>query len=432
MIIDAKEIVGRCKDGIEYSKGYILQNNGNVLSLIAKKVSDTALRFESDVSDDSGYFYHAGIMVETDDCGFYSKNHIGCGICECQNAPTDKKLCKHLAAMALEINECMDAWEINEIFEYYEPGEIYVVYDERIPESRGETSKELLDIISEIELQDRNRFCREVSQGNVDIEVTLQIRPDSERITLKIGKTQMYVVKNIRELVNNIKQQNYVRYGKNLEFLHSQSAFSKETLPFISFLLSLQFSEENHFYGYWNSRDNRELELSAVMLDSLMDLYCGKSINVDCSARNKVYLTKVKDADPSLPVKIEKDISENHVKIEFPKIILLEGVRYLYVYWKDVIYRCSKEYSNKMYSILRTMAINHLENERDRVTYFMASYKPQCILELSKKDYSSFVSTLLPLLKEYTRLTVKDIDFSRYAPSEVKFEIYLDMTSTLR
>ena len=50
-----------------------------------------------------------------------------------------------------------------------------------------------------------------------------------------------------------------------------------------------------------------------------------------------------------------------------------------------------------MYSILKTMAVNYLGNERERVSYYSysRSYKSQCILELTEKDYSSFVSTLL-------------------------------------
>lgn len=432
MIIEINEIINKCIDSMAVARGKKLQDDGNVLNLYATKISDKILEFDSDICDDSGEIYHTYFSAKRD----YNMMHICTGGCECQDNSRNKGFCKHLVAMTLETNECFDEWEMNEVFDYYDEGETYTVYDdtdlydETMYVPKVETSKELLDIISEIELRDRNRFCREISQGNVDIEVTLQIFPDSESITLKIGKTQMYVVKNIAELVHNIKQQNYVRYGKNLEFLHAQSAFSKETLPFVSFLLRVQFPDENRYYGYWNYGDKRKLELNAAMIDSLMDIYCGKSINVDCSARRKVYLAEVKDANPYLPVKIEKNINEDIVKIEFPKIYLLEGVRYLYVYWNDVIYRCSEEYCNNMYSILKTMAVNYLGNERESVSYYSysRSYKSQCILELTEKDYSSFVSTLLPVLEQYTKLTIKNIDFTQYVPSEVKFELYLDMT----
>ena len=92
----------------------------------------------------------------------------------------------------------------------------------------------------------------------------------------------MYVIKSIKELVQNIREQNNVSYGKNLEFIHMQSSFTKESLPFISFFLRVDFPTifyQSRHRMYRN--ESKNLRLDAGMLDEVMELYAGKEIFVD-------------------------------------------------------------------------------------------------------------------------------------------------------
>ena len=135
------------------------------------------------------------------------------------------------------------------------------------------SSQDLLDVMTELILQDRNQFCQEISHGDVKLEVTLHLFADAEEISLRIGWKQMYVIKSIKELVQNIREQNNVSYGKNLEFIHMQSSFTKESLPFISFLLRVDFPTifyQSRHRMYRN--ESKNLRLDAGMLDEVMEL----------------------------------------------------------------------------------------------------------------------------------------------------------------
>ena len=192
-----------------------------------------------------------------------------------------------------------------------------------------ESSKELLDAISGVVLQERNQFCQEIAGGDVAIEVTLRLEPESESIELRIGKKQMYVVKNIEELVDNIRRQKYVKYGKNLEFVHTQSAFTKDALGVVSLLLNAPFnaSSRQNYYYYSTASQKRSLELDTRMLEELLLLYAGKSLLVESCLTYDKYETPVKQENPYLPVYISERNHGKEAEIVFPEILLLEGTK---------------------------------------------------------------------------------------------------------
>ena len=454
VIFEEREIQKKGALSSTYRKGKTLYEDQAVESLDMIREAGQNVRFEAGVKGSGGRKYEVSIGAEW----VSPEKHVrlGKGYCTCKAFQEYGGFCKHLTATALEVNSYVDLMEIQEFLEESEEEECYVVLEpveepEEVPPldpydwrriatasgrvfSGGSTSvqprssKELLDVISEMALQERNRFCQEISQGEVELEVTLQLSADSEELSLRIGKKQMYVVKSIRELIQNIREQRYVKYGKNLEFVHTQGAFSKETLPLISFLLGVQFPENSYLAFYKSSIDGRNLQLDAGMLDELMELFEGKSILVNRPMRTERIVTEVKREDPFLPVKIEAQKKRKAVQILCPEIFLLEGIRHLYVWWGNCIYICSEEYAGKMKEVLKVMAVNYTRGERDGNSHFYRSLKPQRKLDLCEKDYTSFVATLLPVLEKDTDLRVKGIDFSEYEPQEGIYEVYLDLT----
>ena len=71
-------------------------------------------------------------------------------------------------------------------------------------------------------MKDRNQFCQDYVDGDVELVLTIHLERNRQSFDLKIGKKQKYVVKDIAELTDNIKNMRTVSYGKNLSFIHSQ------------------------------------------------------------------------------------------------------------------------------------------------------------------------------------------------------------------
>lgn len=289
------------------------------------------------------------------------------------------------------------------------------------------SSKALLDAISGVVLQERNQFCQEVANGDVNLEVTLHLEAWAEKLELRIGKKQMYIVKNIEDLVERVRNQSDYKYGKNLEFVHTQSAFTKESLELVSFLLDVEFGKS----GYFDSRlsDNRYLELDGHMLDEIFRIYEGRSLLVNNDLEYEKSDTPVVRESPLLPLQIQGKENGVIADIIFPEILLLEGVKKFYIWWQNRIYICSESYCREMKEIVKLMAVNYSRMERKkRDRYYYGYISKNQRLTLCEKDYPSFCSTLLPLLEKYMEVEIRGIDFSRYQVEEGSYEIYLDLT----
>ena len=470
MIIADTLIKRKCMLSTTYSKGLSLYQYGNVHSVSAEKISDNRVQFNAEVDGKVTSSYDVNFIVETDkEQRQMSLYDYGC---TCPAFAAYGGFCKHLAAAAMDINDVADFFLVCKILNESKEGNIFRYkgegkkkhisdyYQQSIflennsnekkasdlrtasgrtfsgkkAEVKRETSTKLLEAIKGMRKQERNRFCREISGGDVELEVTLHLEKREEKIDLRIGKGKMYVVKNIPELVDNIDNEQYVSYGKNLSMVHSQSAFTKTSQEVIALLMENIIIDDYAGYGYeyrYRASDKRYLSLSEKCLDSLMDIYAGKNIYVECSLKEGKQLTLVKNENPILPVDITAKKGAEVTTIKFPDILLLEGVKKYYVWWENVIYICSEEYCHDMNELLKLMTLNTIRAKRNSSLYgYYRDYilhTDNKIMELSEKDYAAFSSTLLPVMEKYMDVNIKGMDFSKYQVAEGVYEIYLDI-----
>lgn len=57
-------------------------------------------------------------------------------------------------------------------------------------------------------------------ESEVELEPRLSFIGDQLKVSFKIGITQKYVLKDLREFLNHVTTESNYRYGKKLEFLH--------------------------------------------------------------------------------------------------------------------------------------------------------------------------------------------------------------------
>lgn len=490
-ILTEKSIKKACAFPATYTRGRSLFEEDAVQSLIMKKVSEDSVQLLGEVEGSKGDIYHTSVKLKLEDGASYmkiGKGSCGCkaflqysGFCKHLMATllegnfyidgyqvldllNEGNIGDSYDVIAEEYGEDMSGYDLGFDEEYDEEtdnalndgrqesldrylGELLAqqIVSKGMPFSapatasgrtfsyapkviEPESSKELLDAISGVVLQERNQFCREIANGDVAIEVTLHLEPESEKIELRIGKKQMYVVKNIEELIENIRRQNFVKYGKNLEFVHTQSAFTKDALGVVSLLLDAPVSSfQKNGYYYQSSSEKRYLELDARMLEEMLRLFTGKSLLVKSCISYERTVTPVKREDPYLPVYISQINNGKEAEILFPEILLLEGIQGFSVWWDNCIYICSENFCREMKEIVKLMAVNKLRSERGQHHYY-STLKTVAPLYLCEKDYASFCATLLPILEKYMEVQVEGIDFSRYQLEEGTFEIYLDIT----
>lgn len=468
-LINEKAIKRECTIPVTYNRGKNLYEEDSVLTLLMKKCSNTVVQMIGQVEGSHGdNVYHTSVKLER--MPGASQLYIAEGSCDCKAFVQYSGFCKHLVATLLETNFCVDTEEVDELLDHGGVGDSVNITEENYGEgdrylnpllesgliqkgmsmpvvnqavsssgrtfsqppvwSEQQSSKALLKAMSGIALKERNRFCQELAGGDVGLEVTLHIDVDEEFLELRIGRNQMYVVKDVYELLDHIRRQDYVKYGQKLEFVHTQSAFTKEALDVISLLLSAQAKrQENYVSWYRNAEEKRYFALDQRLLEGLLELYVDQRILVSSCLHFDKILTTVKNGNPKLPVIISGMPGAKEVEVVFPEILVLEGIQRFAVWWDNCIYLCSEDYCVDMQEIVKLMAVNFLQQERNNSGRYVHRFlKEHVPLVLCEKDYANFCTTILPILEKWTNVRMEDIDFTKYQIEEGQFGLYLDLT----
>ena len=104
-------------------------------------------------------------------------------------------------------------------------------------------------------------------------------RDDGLCVEFRVGAESTYVLKDIVSFMHSIQKGESVKYGKKLEFTHSQNMFAKEYQPLLHFVMSwYRYNEESFayydYYGYsydYSYRKVRHISLYEEYIDNFFD-----------------------------------------------------------------------------------------------------------------------------------------------------------------
>ena len=217
----------------------------------------------------------------------------------------------------------------------------------------------------------------------------------SFRISQNTNKS--YVVKDISQFVENLKNHSLYRYGKNLEFVHEVSAFAEDYIPLVTFLKSIvnredAFAKEYSFYSayYSPSQVRRSMVLKGRYLDEFMEI-CQ---NIEVEVANTSYAGEdapliIRNAFPSLHSTLTK-ANQGYI-LESDNFKFYQGNKFLYISLADntpILYKFPRT-SEKLVTLLS----------------FLSTSDPRQFL--SEKDASTFTKNVYPTLIKNVELEIR-------------------------
>lgn len=410
--ISSNEIESVASSRSVFDRGYSLFSSDGVLRIELEREKNGSHTIYAMVEGSMGAHYNtrASIVLHK------NSMRVSGFSCNCKAAETYAGACKHVVATLFEYN-----------YQYEEES------DEAGADYVQSSDEELKSLVDYYVMQDRNQFCQEYGNGDVRLIPILHLEADRESMELKIGTTQMYVVKDIGELVDNIKQMRHVSYGKKLAFTHSQSAFTRESTSIVNLLLELdsenEFSYRYHGWGYSNQQMRRSCTLSPAMLDRLMELYEGRTLQVDDQLLDQKDEIPIVRKNPRLPLNIT-GLHEQGAQVQMEPVFLTEGSKQWYILWNHCFYICTREYYEQVKGFLRLMTQERNQMKKyasyyGRYGYYQEQLKMPTFY-LSVRDFGAFAKNVLPMVQDVLDVQVKKIDFATYEPQEAVFHSYLD------
>jgi len=227
--ISSNEIESVASSRSVFDRGYSLFSSDGVLRIELEREKNGSHTIYAMVEGSMGAHYNTRASI------VLHKNtmRVSGFSCNCKAAETYAGACKHVVATLFEYN-----------YQYEEES------DEAGADYVQSSDEELKSLVDYYVMQDRNQFCQEYGNGDVRLIPILHLEADRESMELKIGTTQMYVVKDIGELVDNIKQMRHVSYGKKLAFTHSQSAFTRDSIGIVNLFCGISEKFVFRCYGF--------------------------------------------------------------------------------------------------------------------------------------------------------------------------------------
>ncbi|HWQ78868.1 MAG TPA: SNF2 helicase associated domain-containing protein [Anaerovoracaceae bacterium] len=312
------------------------------------------------------------------------------------------------------------------------------------------TDPRIKALINRYAMDDSARFA---AGNDVKAVPKLELFDGAAYLSLTVGNSRQYIVKNIETFCNNIKAGTVVTYGKDLELIHHIDAFETESKPFVRFILKKQDEKDGYSalngrysegYGsqhsgsgneaYGPERDKRNLKLMPSGLDELFDLLARREVSIGVFGATASYgsygaagasgsagkPSKLTDNTPEFYLEIKELPNKNGFSLSLPDCAYILGEKRIYLYFSEksqfgkehnltnVLYRCSQDFSLGL---------------KDLITARLGSRQP---LLISNDDMTSFYGNVLSELEDIVEIKGDTAAMKQFAPDEMEAEFYLD------
>ncbi len=269
--------------------------------------------------------------------------------------------------------------------------------------------------------ENTEKNCSDSNSLNASIKLVPEIIYDQYtkklKVEFKIGKKELFKIKNLVEFYDKMLNEENYKYGDSLEFVHKRENFEKSSLPILDFLLKyaeiMKFSGEitNNYTYYPKNFLHSNIVLSNTALDEIFDIYNNKQITFEIGENKKN--VKFVSGDPEINIYLDKldenkyCISCNNDDLEFE---ILQGKSYKYFLLDKNLYRCSDEFQDTIQNLLNI---------------FKQNYTNKIII--NEKEVKEFFGVIYQKIKDEIYITTIDKSLlEKYIPKELSVKVYLD------
>lgn len=373
------------------------------------------------VKDNGHDTYKTSIEVSRD-----SGDIISC-VCDCGRASEWDGLCRHCVAVLLEYRDQMNNFAA--IGEYLKKinnhgGAERGKYGERIKPLTTPGLKEILYR----SVSDRTFMLNETDiYGKVRLQPALKMGRNDIHVSFKVGTKQMYVIKDVFDFVALFERGEKYRYGKQLEFVHIDSALDEKSGKILEFISNWVKNNKNryrisynnnHYYGiqqnssYDMYQKLKEIPLSPADFDEFMEIMRDDEIMAEVQDRHQwgtVSKWQMSDETFKYHVHIRGDNNDG-VSINISNVYTCAGIKNLYVFENGEIHVIPKEsFGDIQEFVLRILGA-------DRSNGYIGA-----------DDVSLFVRDFLPGLQEKCECEISEFVPEKYSIAKPDYEIYIDM-----
>lgn len=263
----------------------------------------------------------------------------------------------------------------------------------------------------------------ETSKGDgVNLIPILEIVPLDNKFNLsfQIGKEKMYKLKDLLKFYECMIQKEKYKYGKDLDFVHDLKNFTPNSQEIVKFVVKRmnEYDEYSKLGSYYFNVSNRYkgiIRLSYGALDDFFSIYNNESVIIEGTGpSNTSGMITFVDEDPKFEIEVQEVEDGIEISQFNDDYYMFNGQDYLYVLFKDKLHRCSNDFKENIYPLLKEL------KSKNENTIFIPS-----------NDCASFCEYVVPRIKKVCPLSISDSILNKYKPEELDIKTYLDIDENL-
>lgn len=318
----------------------------------------------------------------------------------------EKKACSHVTALMLLVHDYLKTHTIGDATDY----------------------SGIMMLESFRNLYARKAACEPQNQdivGKVDIQPRLILENDELHLSFKIGRTKLYVMKNIKDFYFKNKKKEILQLGKNESIDLATAIFTENAKRYLEYINREVKQELQHKSrleqknSSWYATEVKAetmssyIDLYGTRLDDFFELEYGKSlafINKDTGEKEKEILLKdgVVKAEIELFPQTSKTVLES-ISIEGTMPVMINGSKHQYYVEEDAFCRLSDESRKQLEPILNLFEDGELD------------------IHIGRNNIAEFYYRILPELEKCANITnhVGDI-VEDLLPKDMDVIFYID------
>ena len=384
-----------------YVRGQDVYRTGKVLDMDVQDVgaSDEII---ASVQGSGRNVYEVDISVNKEE------NEIESSYCDCPAYGEYSGICKHCVAVLLEYND-------------YVAEQRRAIVRENLAQINGvkkgmrmRTTPELAQLLQKQAVAKSLPLIQESTYGKVRLEPFFTFDGRNFYVEFKIGAGKLYVLKDVFAFEQAMAEQENYKYGKNLQFVHTEESFDEESKLLVKFIRKWV---QNHkalyrpgsLYGYYGSSMEkvRHINLKGNELAEFLLLLEGRVLEGEAVGE---YCREWQITTNHLPRQMKIRGSEQGIELSVHKF-LCAGITELYriYFYGDQIFVEDASELRPVTDFMDSMTAVRGESA------FIAN-----------NDVPAFCKDLLPVLQKFYECEIENFDPADYGMLEPEFKIYLD------
>ena len=400
-----------------YQRGLDIYRTGKRIQSLDIKSEGAVDKISAAVKGSGRNVYNTGFQYDTE------ADRIKEAYCDCPAFRSYSGICKHCVAVLLEYGD-RKAYERVEIRrqqdEEQKRAELFcgTAFPAALSGSGKPATKTTVELKSLLNRQLYSRmlpFSGDPYFGRVELETCLKFNSVRNCFTVefRVGCEKKYILKDVLAFVWNLDHNEKVSYGKNLEFIHSDEAFSEGSRSVLAFIREWV---ENHHGTYMSRYEQlkniavekvRDLTVDRKELEDLLLILGEKSFKFKMNNDPETTWHSVREI-PDRTLMIRK--KDQGLSLEIAPVYSVTGIRY-HMYFDNA----------KVYLVSR--------QELGAVEEFVACLErlPAGRGFIDEPDVPAFVRELLPSLKKFFHCDLRDFpEETGLECYKAAYEIYLD------